>query len=138
MPLELLQDSDSSLVTIGPHWPSSYPEYLSPHQDKDEQQRIVWARLLSQRANLAKSLKEQKKRYHALRRELNPRTTQVESSHDPLYRDKVEVDASNYAMGAVLMQRDEKNILHPVAFFSKSMNEAQHNYDIYNKELLGL
>ena len=51
---------------------------------------------------------------------------------------EVEVDASNYAMGAVLMQRDEKNVLHPIAFFSKSMNEAQHNYDIYNKELLGL
>ena len=51
---------------------------------------------------------------------------------------EVEVDASNYAMGAVLMQRDEKNILHPIAFFSKSMNEAQCNYDIYNKELLGL
>ena len=51
---------------------------------------------------------------------------------------EVEVDASNYAMGAVLMQRDEKNVLHPVAFFSKSMNEAQRNYNIYNKELLGL
>ena len=51
---------------------------------------------------------------------------------------KVEVDASNCAMGTVLMQQDEKNILHPIAFFSKSMNEAQHNYDIYNKELLGL
>ena len=87
MPLELLQDSDSSLATIGPHWPSSYPEYLSPYQGKDEQQRIVWARLRNQRSNLAKSLREQKERYHALRRELNPRTTQVESSHDPLYRD---------------------------------------------------
>ena len=87
MPLELLQDSDSSLATIGPHWPSSYPEYLSPHQGKDEQQRIVWARLRSQRSNLAKSLREQKERYQALRRELNPRTTQVESSHDLLYRD---------------------------------------------------
>ena len=87
VPLELLQDSDSSLATIGPHWPSSYPEYLSPHQDKDEQQRIVWARLRSQRLNLAKSLKEQKERYLSLRRELNPRTTQVGSSHDLLYRD---------------------------------------------------
>ena len=87
MPSELLQDSDSSLATIGPHWPSSYPEYLSPHQGKSEQQRIVWARLLSQRSNLAKSLREQKERYEALRRELNPRTTQAESSHDPLYRD---------------------------------------------------
>ena len=89
MPLELLQDSDSSSTIIGPHWPSSYPKFLSPYQGKDEQQRIVWARLLSQRSSLAKSLREQKERYEALRRELNPRTTQVESSHDPLYRDKV-------------------------------------------------
>ena len=51
---------------------------------------------------------------------------------------KVEVDVSNYTMGAVLMQRDEKNVLHPIASFSKSMNEAQNNYNIYNKELLGL
>jgi hypothetical protein len=51
---------------------------------------------------------------------------------------EVEVDASNYAVGAVLMQRDDKNVLHPVAFFSKTMNEAQRNYDVYNKELLGL
>ena len=43
--MELLRDSDSSSVAIGPHWPSSYPEYLSPHQDKSEQQRVVWARL---------------------------------------------------------------------------------------------
>ena len=85
---KLLQDSDSSLATIGPHWPSSYPEYLSPNQGKDEQRRIVWARLLSQRTKLAKSLREQKERYQALRRELNPRTTQAESSHDPLYRDR--------------------------------------------------
>ena len=84
----MLQDSDSSLTTIGPHWPSSYPEFLSPRQGKDEQQRIVWARLINQCSNLAKSLREQKERYEALRRELNPRTTQVESSHDPLYRDK--------------------------------------------------
>ena len=85
--MELLQDSDSSSATIGPHWPSSYPEYLSPHQDKDEQRRIVWTRLQSQCSNLARRLSKQNKRYQALRQELNPRTTQVESSHDPLYRD---------------------------------------------------
>ena len=87
MPLELLQDSYSSSVTIGPHWPSSYPEYLSPHQDKDEQRRVVWARLLSQCSKLAGRLSEQNEQYQALRQELNPRTTQVGSSHDPLYRD---------------------------------------------------
>jgi hypothetical protein len=51
---------------------------------------------------------------------------------------KVEVDASNYAIGAILMQRDDKNTLHPVAFFSKTINPAQRNYDVYNRELLGL
>ncbi len=45
---------------------------------------------------------------------------------------EVEVDASNYAIGAVLMQRDDKKILHPVAYFSKTMNDAQRNYDVYN------
>ena len=87
VPLELFQDSDSSSVTIGPHWPSSYPEYLSPHQDKDEQRRVVWARLLSQRSKLASWLSKQNERYQALCQELNPRTTQVKSSHDPLYCD---------------------------------------------------
>ena len=75
--------------TIGPHWPSSYPEYLSPHQGKDEQRRVVWARLLNQCSNLAGRLSEAKAHYLALHQELNPRTTQVESSHDPLYHDKV-------------------------------------------------
>ena len=51
---------------------------------------------------------------------------------------EVKVDASNYAIGAVLIQRDDNNIAHPVAFFSKTMNEAQRNYDVYNQELLAL
>jgi hypothetical protein len=51
---------------------------------------------------------------------------------------EVEIDASNYAIGSVLMQRDDKNILHPIAFFSKSLNSAQRNYDVYNRELLAL
>ena len=51
---------------------------------------------------------------------------------------EVEIDASNYTIGAVLMQKDDKGILHPVAYFSKSLNSAQRNYDVYNRELLGL
>ena len=74
-------------TTIAPHWGSSYPEYLSPDQDKEEQRRVVWSRLHDHRANLANRLKATRERYLAARRELNPRTTQVESSHDPLYRD---------------------------------------------------
>ena len=116
MPLELLQDSDSSLATIGPHWPSSYPEYLSPHQDKDEQRRIVWAILLSQCSNLARRLPEAKARYLALRQELNPRTTQVKSSHDLLYRDiKLNLTVASRAekvfkAGIPLNRRGERNV----------------------------
>jgi len=51
---------------------------------------------------------------------------------------EVKVDASNYAIGTVLMQRDNKKILHPVAYFSKTMNDVQRNYNVYNHELLGL
>ena len=87
VPWELLQDSDSSYSTIAPHWSSTYPEYLSLDLTKEEQRRIVWSRLYSHRYNLAERLKTTKERYLQARRELNPRSTQVESSHDPLYRD---------------------------------------------------
>ena len=114
--MESLQDSDSSLATIGSHWPSSYPEYLSPHQDKDEQRRVVWARLLSQRSKLAERLSETNAHYLALRQELNPRTTQVESSHDSLYRDiKSNLTVASRAekvfkVGIPLNRRGERNI----------------------------
>ena len=74
---------------IAPHWSSSYPDYLSLDQDEGEQRRIVWSRLHDHRANLVNRLTRTRDRYYEARRALNPRTTQVESSHDPLYRDSV-------------------------------------------------
>ena len=38
---------------------------------------------------------------------------------------KVEVDASGYAIGAILMQRDEKGKRYPIAYFSSTLNEAE-------------
>ena len=51
---------------------------------------------------------------------------------------EVEVDASGYAIGAVLMQRDENGKRHPVAYFSSTLNEADRNYDIYTLELYAI
>jgi hypothetical protein len=50
----------------------------------------------------------------------------------------LECDASDYATGAVLSQRMTDGQVHPVAFFSKTLNDAERNYDIYDKELLAV
>ena len=50
----------------------------------------------------------------------------------------LEADASDYATGAVLSQRQPNGEIHPVAFYSKTLNSAERNYDIYDKELLAI
>lgn len=52
---------------------------------------------------------------------------------------RLETDASDFATGAVLSQLDPTDGLwHPVAFYSKSLNEHERNYEIYDKELLAI
>ena len=47
-------------------------------------------------------------------------------------------DASDYQMGTVIMQYDDKGILRPVAYFSRKLNAAQRNYTVTEKELLSI
>src|SRR6202012_2309113 len=51
---------------------------------------------------------------------------------------ELEVDASGYAIGAVLMQRQKDEKRHPIAFYSATLNAAERNYDIYDLELLAI
>ena len=51
---------------------------------------------------------------------------------------RVITDASDFALGAILEQPDLLNRWHPVAFFSKSMQPPELNYDIHDKELLAI
>lgn len=49
------------------------------------------------------------------------------------------MDASETAVGAVLYQRQRpKALLHPVAFFSRKLSEAERNYDVGDRELLAI
>ena len=57
--------------------------------DKDEQQRVVWSRLRELRTLANRTPSKQTERYHALRQEYQK--TQVESSHEPLFRDTDQV-----------------------------------------------
>lgn len=50
----------------------------------------------------------------------------------------VEADSSDYVTGGVLSQRDTNGTLQPVAYFSKRLNPAECNYEIYDKELLAI
>ena len=52
---------------------------------------------------------------------------------------RLETDASDFATGTVLSQHDPTDKLwHSVAFYSKSLNTHERNYEIYDKEMLAI
>ena len=50
----------------------------------------------------------------------------------------LECDASNFATGAILLQRQEDGLFHPIGFMSKSFSDMERNYQIHNKEMLAI
>ena len=50
---------------------------------------------------------------------------------------RLEADSSDFAIGAVLSQKQDDK-WHPIAYLSKSLNEAERNYEIYDKEMLAI
>ncbi|KAI7909302.1 hypothetical protein M9X92_011710 [Pyricularia oryzae] len=57
---------------------------------------------------------------------------------DPTKPFEVETDASDYAIGGQLSQRDEEGRLHPCAFFSQKLHGPEFNYQIYDKEFMAI
>jgi len=57
---------------------------------------------------------------------------------DPNRPFQIESDASKAAYGAVLTQEDKNGARHPCAFLSKSFTPPECNYEIYDRELLGI
>jgi len=57
---------------------------------------------------------------------------------DPTKPFVVESDASKFATGAVLRQRDINGDWHPCGYISHSFDVTQRNYKIYDCELLGI
>jgi RNase H-like domain found in reverse transcriptase len=56
------------------------------------------------------------------------------------------MDALAYGMGAILSQEGGSNMntphkkpkLHPIAYYSTTFTETEHNYNIYDRELLAI
>src|SRR5436190_1033665 len=65
-------------------------------------------------------------------------TAPVLRHFDPLLTCVVETDASDRAMGGAVSQLGPDGMLHPIAFFSRKFNDAELNYEIYDKEMLAI
>jgi transposase InsO family protein len=57
---------------------------------------------------------------------------------DPEKPSVLETDASDGAIAGILSQYNEKQELHPVAYWSRKMHAPEQNYDIGDKELLAM
>jgi len=50
----------------------------------------------------------------------------------------IEMDTSDYAIGAICSQPNEKGILHLIAYYSRKLKDLECNYDIHDKGLLAI
>jgi hypothetical protein len=57
---------------------------------------------------------------------------------DPLKPFVVETDASDFAIGSCLLQEGDDGRLHPVAYESRKLSDAQIRYPTHEKELLAI
>ena len=51
---------------------------------------------------------------------------------------ELKVDTSAFAIGAILFQRDAEGHKCDVGYYSKALNSAERNYDIWDREFLAV
>ena len=78
----------------------------------------------------------QQKAFEALKRAVTTAPVLVFPSDKGKFR--IEADASNFAMGAVLSQLQGDEKWRPVGFMSKSLTDVERNYEIHDKEMLAI
>ena len=74
--------------------------------------------------------------FDALKRRITSGPTLAHPNMDEQF--ELEVDASGSAMGAVLLQKQPDRTKKPINFMSKTFNQAQRNYDIFDREFLAM
>ena len=79
--------------------------------------------------------KEQQKAFGAIKRMFC--TEPILKVYDPDLPTCIEADASGFATGFLLLQKHDDGLWHPVAYCSESMSK-EHNYKIYDREMLSL
>lgn len=79
---------------------------------------------------------ERQKAFEALKQKFED--TPVLLMPNPVKPFIIESDASKFATGVVLRQQDDNGDWHPCGYISHSFNAIQRNYEIYDRELLGI
>jgi len=51
---------------------------------------------------------------------------------------RVEIDILDFVLGVYLLQKHIDEVWHPVTYYSRKLTPLELNYNIYNKELLGI
>jgi len=51
---------------------------------------------------------------------------------------RVKTDMLDFVLGVYLLQKHVDKVWYPVTYYSKKLIPLELNYDIYNKELLGI
>ena len=51
---------------------------------------------------------------------------------------RIESDASEYATGAVLSMLQDDGKWHPCVYLSRGFNDMERNYDVHDKEMMGI
>jgi len=80
--------------------------------------------------------KEQEKAFKQLKQMFMTQPVLVALDLDKKMR--VEADTSEYATGGVLSMKCKDKKWRPVAFISKSLNEAEWNYEIHDRKMLAI
>jgi predicted aspartyl protease len=65
-------------------------------------------------------------------------TAPVLALYDPHAETRMETDASDGVVAGTLSQKSKDDEWHPIAFYSKTMDVAEMNYEIHDKEMLAL
>jgi hypothetical protein len=65
-------------------------------------------------------------------------TGPVLAYYDPRRETRMETDASDGVAAGVLCQRQDDGEFHPIAFYSKTLDDTQTRYEIHDKEMLAV
>jgi hypothetical protein len=139
-------------ICMDPHKVKAVTSWPTPTTKRELQQFLgfvnFYRRFVKGFAQIAKPLTKltgknnwlwmelQQKAFEDLKQEITSEQTLIIPQPGRPFR--METDASDYMVVAILSQQDEEGKWRPVAFMSKSLNDAERNYEIYDKELLAV